>query len=124
MHKFVLRLVTVAMIATGIFSARPAAAAEMTWTMTSTYDYQVSVSFYSQSRSRSWPGGDEVYVLKDSRAHPFTLSCQQGEKICYGAWPTGGRTNKYWGVGRANANRCNSCCYICGESNPVRELTD
>jgi hypothetical protein len=47
MRKIVLKLITVAMIATAVFSARPAAAADMTWTMTSTYDYQVSVAFYS-----------------------------------------------------------------------------
>ena len=124
MRKIVLKLITVAIIATAVFSARPAAATDMTWTMTSTYDYQVSVAFYSQDRNRSWPGGDEVYVLKDSRAHPITLSCQRGEKICYGGWPTGGRSTQYWGVGRNNGNHCDACCYVCGEANPVRELTD
>jgi len=118
MRKFVYVMICVMM------AAAPARAADMTWTMSSSYDYKVSLSFYSQDANRVWPGNGEVYVLSDSRPHAFTIACRRGENICYGAWPTGGNSNKYWGVGRANANHCRSCCFICGESNPVRELTD
>ena len=121
------RIWTMALVVMGVLtvlSSRPAAAVDMTWTMTSTYDYKVSLAFYSQSGNRVWPGGGEVYVLTDSRAHRFTLACRPGETICYGAWPTGGATSKYWGVGRDNAQRCRTCCYVCGEANPTRELTD
>ena len=121
------RICTLAVAVMGILTvltARPAAAADMTWTMRSTYDYKVSLAFYSQDANRVWPGNGEVYVLADSRPHAFTLSCRRGETICYGAWPTGGNSSKYWGVGRANAQRCRTCCYVCGEANPSRELTD
>lgn len=114
-------------IALGIMTAfvsRPAAAVDMTWTMRSTYDYKISLSFYSQEAKRSWPGPGEIYVLADSKPHSFKLVCRRGENICYGAWPTGGSSTKFWGVGRDSAHRCKTCCFVCGQSNPSRELTD
>ena len=124
MQKCIRTILTIAMIATAIFATRPVHAAEMTWTMRSDYDYKLSLAFYSQSSNRVWPGNGEVYVLSDSRPHSFTLACHRGEQICYGAWPTGGRSTKHWGVGRHNEHRCRGCCFICGEANPSRDLTD
>lgn len=77
--------------------------------------YAVHVSFYSMNRSHSWPGGDEVYVLKDSNFHSYRLSCTPGEKICFGAWRSGNR-NKTWGVGDDKHNGCQGCCTGCGSS--------
>lgn len=124
MLKFIRTVVTLALIVTALCAIRPAAAADMTWTMRSSYDYKVSLAFYSQDSNRVWPGNGDVYVLADSRAHPFTLACHRGEKICYGAWPTGGNSRIHWGVGRHNEHTCRGCCFICGESNPSRDLTE
>jgi hypothetical protein len=104
------------------FVARPAAAESMTWTMSSKYDYRVDLSFYSRQANRVWPGNGQVYVLADSRPHAFTIACRPGEEICYGAWPSGGNSTLHWGVGRASAFGCRNCCFVCGESNPTREL--
>jgi hypothetical protein len=124
MRKLSMIAIAMVIVVMATLTARTAAAAEMTWTMTSNYEYQVSVAFYSQDRDHVWPGGDDSYVLKDSRAHSFTLSCHRGEKICYGAWPTGGRSTTYWGVGRNNRQHCSNCCYTCGEANPERTLNN
>lgn len=94
----------------------------MEWTVTSRYPYQVQLSFFSQFRSAEWPGSGDAYKLNDSLPHSFALSCRTGEKICYGAWPTGGDVNgrysKHWGAGVNNEQDCENCCAICGEENP------
>ena len=108
---------------------RPASshAETMTWTITSNYQYQVQVEFYAQSRSAAWPGNGRAYDVNDYAAHTFVLNCVRGEKICYGAWPTGGDRNgqytTYWGVGQNNRQRCSNCCALCGEEDPVKTLT-
>ncbi len=103
--------------------ALPAAssAEEMTWTMTSEYEYKVQVEFYSQDHKTIWPGHGNAYALNDSAAHKFSISCEEGEKICYGAWATGD-SSVYWGVGLNNRHDCESCCAICGEKDPVKRL--
>lgn len=74
---------------------------------------RVRLEFYSQNYSRAWPGGDKSYVLADSEFHEYNISCQQGEKICYGAWREG-NANSYWGVGRNDKQSCTGCCMTCG----------
>ena len=108
-----------------LFARPEAAQAEtMTWTVTSNYQYQVQVEFYAQSRSAAWPGNGRAYDLNDYDAHRFAINCRAGEKVCYGTWPTGGNANgTYWGVGQNNRQRCTDCCAICGEEDPVKNLT-
>lgn len=90
----------------------PAPADEMTWHVRSYYPYVVSLEFYSEDRNHVWPGGGKVYVLDDSEVHSYTLSCNPGEDICFGAWVRG-NTDKYWGVGYDNSQDCSDCCYYC-----------
>jgi hypothetical protein len=112
------------MLGLGLAVAAPPAAAEtMSWTVRSNYDYRVQVEFFSQDRKAAWPGNGKAYPLNDSKAHTFTLNCQRGEKICYGAWPTGGGST-YWGVGANNKHTCKTCCAICGLDNPTKTLSD
>lgn len=90
--------------------------------MRSGYQYRVQLEFYSQSRSHEWPGGGEAWGLNDYETHNFTLRCNTGEKICYGAWVTG-NSNRYWGVGANNRHGCTGCCATCGSANPDINLT-
>ncbi|TXN42917.1 hypothetical protein [Methylobacterium sp. WL7] len=78
----------------------------------SNYPYRVQIKFFSKSYNRSWPGDNQAYGLKDSARHVFRLSCIEGEKICYGAWPDG-NTTVYWGVGN-DGQACEKCCFQCG----------
>lgn len=94
------------------FSAQVSKAETMTWLMKSKYPYKVSVSFYSKSRRHSWPGGTKVWVISDSEVHEYTLRCNRGEKICFGAWVRG-NSRRYWGVGKRGYKGCSSCCYRC-----------
>ncbi len=99
---------------------------QMEWTMTSTVPYNIQLEFFSHNRNIAWPGRDRAYYINDYLRHTYILNCQIGEKICYGAWPTGGDVNgrysTYWGVGGHDEQSCTDCCAICGESNPNMRL--
>jgi hypothetical protein len=90
--------------------AAPARAESLTFWMASNHDYEISLEF-SSSKTRVWPGNGRYYVLDDYEPHSFKLNCQRGEKVCYGAWETGGEVR--WGMGFQRDRRCTSCCYTC-----------
>ena len=97
-------------------------AEELTWHMRSTYPYAVSVEFYSQDRSHVWPGNGKVYVIRDDDDHTYTLACQSGETICYGAWVRG-HSSSYWGAGYGGDQACKACCHDCdGGETPMITL--
>ena len=106
-----------------LLSSQTLMASTVTFKIKSLYPYIVSLSFYSQNRNHSWPGGDKVWILDDSRTHTYRLSCQYGEKICYGAWPRG-NSDSYWGTGNGDEHSCSHCCLKCdggvGQTNVLR----
>lgn len=91
----------------------PVAADSLKWTIRSDYPHIVSLEFYSQDYNRAWPGDGEVYILDDYNQKVYNLNCSTGESICFGAWVRG-NSEKYWGVGLNNSQRCSDCCYTCG----------
>ena len=108
----VLSLAALLVAAAGMFATQ-ASAAELVWRFKSEHQHQVSLEFYSQDRNHVWPGGGDVYVLKDSDTHTFSLNCNYGEKICFGAWVRND-SSSYWGAGYDGADACESCCFSCG----------
>ena len=79
----------------------------------SLYPYIVDLEFYSDTRRNvAWPGGNEVYVLKNNNWNVFILNCKRCENICYGAGARG-RNDLYWGVGVNFNSSCSECCYRC-----------
>jgi hypothetical protein len=93
-----------------------------TWEIRSNYPNQVHLEFYSEDRKgHVWPGGGEVYVLKDSRLHSYPLTCQPGEKICWGAWVSG-TGSRYWGKGQDAKHSCIGCCWTCGRKGEPRAI--
>ncbi len=56
----------------------------------------IDLEFYADARKHAWPGGNQVYTVKDSHWHTYILNCRRGEKICYGVGVRGSY-NKYWG---------------------------
>jgi hypothetical protein len=117
-------LVFVLALIGGALVQPPEASAEtMSWRVKSNYKYKVQIAFYSQSRSHEWPGGGDAYNINDYDNHDYTLSCNDGEKVCLGGWVTG-NANKYWGVGYNNKRGCKACCYICGAGEIPRQVLD
>jgi hypothetical protein len=91
----------------------PASAETLLWRFESHHANIVDVELYSDTRrGHVWPGKNKIYVLDDYSVKTISISCQRGERVCYGAWVRN-RSNLYWGVGYKNRNRCSSCCYTC-----------
>jgi hypothetical protein len=105
------------------FSAQEASAESMTWKFRSYHKNIVNVELYSQNRRHIWPGGGEVYSLRDFDVHNVNITCVSGERICYGAWVRG-NDRTYWGVGTNQRHRCEKCCYTCGGTTPVINLNE
>ncbi len=101
-----------------------ASAADVTFQMMNSHPNAVEVELYSQDRDYVWPGNNQVYLLDDGETKQIPLACDQGEKICYGAWVSGDKTT-YWGTGPENAETCTDCCYTCqGGSTEEINLTE
>ena len=90
-----------------------AGAASLKWHVRSEHDAKISLEFYSQDRDHVWPGDGDVYVIDDFDTHDYTLTCNKGEKICYGAWVRN-HSDSYWGSGYDGKEACDTCCFTCG----------
>jgi len=101
------------LVAAASLLATQASAAELVWRIESEHPNVVSLEFYSQDRSNVWPGGGEAYVLEDWATHTYSLSCNYGETICFGAWVRN-ESSTYWGAGYNGTEACESCCAVCG----------
>ena len=66
------------------------------------------------TRLGSWPGGDEVYVLRLNETLEENLRCTPNAYVCYGGRNT--RTRGYWGVGIDGNKGCTTCCERCPTS--------
>ncbi len=101
-----------------------AQAESLTWRLRSSYPYIVHFQLFSDDRNHVWPSASRVWVLDDSEVHSVRISCNYGEKICYGAWPSG-NTSRIWGVGSEGREGCEDCCYICdGGTTAIHNLHD
>ena len=87
----------------------------LTFSFDNEFTEDLAIEFYSQDRNHVWPGGSDVYVLGTSDgAMSYSLSCQPGENICFGAW-TQDRRN-FWGGGVDMSESCEACCAVCDGS--------
>jgi hypothetical protein len=86
----------------------------MTWPFKNNHPNIVYMQLYAVQGRRVYPGSNQYYKLDDSAAHNSRINCWAGEKICYGAWTTGGIV---WGVGQNNSRSCQNCCVTCQSGN-------
>ena len=101
-----------------------ASAADVTFQIRNNHPNAVEVELYSQDRDHVWPGNGQIYMLDDGETKSMPLSCNEGEKICYGAWISGDQAT-YWGVGPGNKETCEDCCYTCtGGNTEVIDLVE
>ena len=85
----------------------------MTWVIVDDTSKRLSIAFYSDTRRNyGWPGWDRNWTVTEHE-NTYTLNCQEGEKICYGAWPEGNVNSTYWGVGPFRRQSCTNCCGEC-----------
>ncbi len=97
-----------------VLGAAPVAAADMSLYVKNQRSDGVALELFSRDRDTVWPGGDKVFLL-DSRARKSVpISCNQGERLCWGAW-VNGNDRLSAGVGPDNDQPCDTCCFICVE---------
>lgn len=109
--------VRVAVVTSALFASMSAAfASDVTFMMQNSHPNAVEVELYSQDRNHVWPGDNQIYYLDDGETKQIPLACEEGEKICYGAWVSGDKST-YWGTGPDNAETCEDCCYVCTGGN-------
>ena len=70
------------------------------------------LSFFGDDPNSEWSGDDEACLLDDSTVQRFSLACEPGELICYGAWEDGDET-LCWGVGAEGIEGCDNCRAVC-----------
>ena len=91
---------------------------KLTWRMLNSHGQDLALLFNPVDRQppppkfNAYPGNNQIFVLPPGQPQRITLNCQQGEKICYGAW----RGSIYWGAGYARSHPCHNCCRVCGSA--------
>lgn len=87
-------------------------AEEMRFRFTSHAPSPVLVKLFSSDRLKHWPDDGSLFLLADSSPKKFTITCEAGERICYGAWVEGDIAT-FWGAGDEGKQDCDDCCRIC-----------
>ncbi|MFH1467647.1 MAG: hypothetical protein ABIO70_24895, partial [Pseudomonadota bacterium] len=73
----------------------------------------VQAQVFSQDRpGHTWPSADKAWSVS-SHGTEQVISCQIGEKVCYGAW-LASDPSSYWGAGFDGDSPCTDCCARCG----------
>ncbi len=85
---------------------------ELSFRFTNKAATPVWVKLFSSDRLKDWPDDGRLFILADSSPRKFSVGCEPGERICYGAWIEGDIT-RYWGSGNEGKFDCDNCCRIC-----------
>jgi len=104
--------------------AGPAHAADMAFFVKNLRSQGVAVELFSRDRDTVWPGGDKVFLVEPGTRKSIPITCNAGERICYGAWVNGNDAISA-GVGPDNDRKCDDCCFTCVEkSTETIDLTE
>ena len=104
------------------FVSLPAQSEVYTFKVRSLHPNGVQIKFYSQTRKgHQWPTSKTAWNLLDE-AHALSMTCNKGEKICWGAWVKGtGRPE--WGARVGGTDDCKGCCFTCKDLETSGVLT-
>ena len=91
-----------------------AEAADMAFFVKNLRKEGVAVELFSRDRETVLPGNGKVFMIDPNSQKSVPLSCNSGERICYGAW-VDGNDQISAGVGPDNDQPCDNCCFICVE---------
>jgi hypothetical protein len=95
------------------FGGLPAQSDEYTFKVQSLHPNAVQIKFYSQTRKgHQWPDVKTAWDLDNDKVHELGMICNDGEKICWGAWVKGGNRPE-WGAGAGGTDACPDCCFSC-----------
>jgi len=104
----------------------PANADSLRWRFKNNTDHELAVKLYSSDRRNQnwqWPTSSTNWVLDPyDITRTYDISCNYGEKICWGAWRTE-NTTIFYGVGHSLVQPCTGCCFHCGQGDvPTQNL--
>jgi hypothetical protein len=131
-----IRLLTILFICvlTSLAFSQKANAADMTFQFINDTERALSLKLFSRGADgkqagQQWPGKTKAYSLRpDDAVQQLKIDCEEGEKICWGAWVVvqsvsgqisrdgerNTRTGSYqYGVGQKNFRECARCCQVC-----------
>ena len=97
-----------------VLGAAPVAAADVSLYVKNQRSDGVALELFSRDRDTVWPGGDKVFLIDPRARKSVPISCNQGERLCWGAW-VNGNDRLSAGVGPDNDQPCDTCCFICVE---------
>ena len=105
------------------FACLPVQSEEYTFKVRSLHPNSVLIKFYSQTRKgHQWPTSKTAWDLRDDEVHALGMTCNSGEKICWGAWVKGGGRPE-WGAGVGGTDGCKDCCFVCKNAVTAGVLT-
>lgn len=105
-------LAAILLVLAQMLTASGAFAEELTFRFTNRVAAPLFVELYSNDRQKIWPKEGRLFILADAAPRKLSVSCDPGEKICYGAWIEGDIT-RFWGVGHEGKAGCDDCCRYC-----------
>jgi hypothetical protein len=74
----------------------------------------VSIRFFDKTNNLVWPSASTVYTLAYGSSNSWSLTCNAGAKICYGA-SLSSDAIQYWGDGINGDLGCTDCCVTCAD---------
>ncbi|TGQ50846.1 hypothetical protein EN836_26975 [Mesorhizobium sp. M1C.F.Ca.ET.193.01.1.1] len=92
----------------------PAFAADMSVFVRNQRQQGVALELFSRDSGKVWPGNDKVFLIRPKANKSVPISCDNGERICWGAWVNGDDSITA-GVGPDNDQPCDTCCFLCAE---------
>lgn len=115
---------TLFLVLSVLVAGTQAFAADMTFFMKNEQPRDVAVEFYGRDRDVVWPGDGKVYLLEARARKSVTVTCEEGERICWGAWVNGDDSQSF-GVGFDGRRHCDSCCRVCvGSATETIEIVE
>lgn len=73
----------------------------------------VDLRFFDVTDNLQWPANtSQAYALNYNNTYTYNLSCNTGDKICYGA----SDQTWYWGVSVDDSQSCPDCCWTCANA--------
>ncbi len=100
-------------VAAAVLASAPHANAEvLSFRFTNRVSTPVWVKLFSNDRLKDWPDDGRLFILSDRSPRKYSVDCELGERICYGAWIEGD-FSRFWGAGHEGKHDCDDCCEIC-----------
>lgn len=96
----------------------PVSATNMTWTFEKTCNDGLTtyLKLYDRDSGAVWPSTSTSWTFSRGERLNKTISCDKGNRVCFGAANEADDTRGYWGIGIGHFLGCTDCCRSCGSA--------